>query len=111
MKNRCRVLKPRRPWQRTSFCAMNANGSGGVDACSGDSGGPLVCKGVQIGVVSHGVGCGLSNEPGYYTRVSLYHDFIKDVTTGGTTKVTSFPKYSLLIAVSVQFISETNFCR
>lgn len=55
---------------------------GGQDACQGDSGGPLVkydkngCP-YQIGVVSWGVGCGRSESPGAYTRVSAYADWVK----------------------------------
>lgn len=54
---------------------------GGQDACQGDSGGPLVkydkngCA-YQIGIVSWGVGCGRSDSPGAYTRVSAYKDWV-----------------------------------
>ncbi|XP_034949876.1 serine protease nudel isoform X2 [Chelonus insularis] len=58
---------------------------GGKDACQGDSGGPLMCK-VQktdtqwyvAGIVSHGIGCALPNEPGAYTRVSHYFHWINE---------------------------------
>ncbi|XP_054166527.1 chymotrypsinogen A-like isoform X2 [Oppia nitens] len=52
--------------------------------CSGDSGGPLMCKTskgryIQYGLVSYGVQemCG-SKEPGVYTRVSHYKDWIEE---------------------------------
>ncbi|KPJ19500.1 Serine protease nudel [Papilio machaon] len=57
---------------------------GGKDTCQGDSGGPLLCTNpINIkqwyvaGIVSHGDGCARENEPGVYTRVSIFVDWIK----------------------------------
>ncbi|XP_034829653.1 serine protease nudel [Maniola hyperantus] len=57
---------------------------GGKDACQGDSGGPLLCRNpinaqqwYVAGIVSHGDGCGRKDEPGVYTRVSLFVPWIK----------------------------------
>uniref|UniRef100_W8CA84 Anionic trypsin-2 n=2 Tax=Ceratitis capitata TaxID=7213 RepID=W8CA84_CERCA len=47
------------------------------DSCTGDSGGPLICNGSLAGIVSFGVGCGFPNNPGYYTNVSAYIDWIR----------------------------------
>lgn len=61
--------------------------SGGHDTCQGDSGGPLLCrvpsnlnKWYVAGIVSHGEGCARPMEPGVYTRVALFMDWIIKVT-------------------------------
>ncbi|MFE5972139.1 S1 family serine peptidase [Streptomyces sp. NPDC056460] len=57
------------PYRReTMLCAGDPRG--GKDACQGDSGGPLVAKGLLVGLVSWGSGCGQAQNPGVYTRVS-----------------------------------------
>lgn len=52
------------------------------DACQGDSGGPFVVQQNRswylIGIVSWGVGCGRRDHYGYYTKVTNYHNWIKE---------------------------------
>ena len=55
---------------------------GGKDACQGDSGGPLICQDGQnqpvlTGVTSWGVGCGMKNKPGLWTKVSSFVTWIQ----------------------------------
>jgi trypsin len=60
------------------LCASNP--SPDHDSCQGDSGGPLLdtATGVQVGIVSFGIGCGNPKFPGVYTRVSAYTNWIHD---------------------------------
>jgi len=83
------------------FCAMVEGG--GKDSCQGkrskvfsqlnlifafkgDSGGPihqwLDDHWEQVGIVSFGIGCGLANNPGIYTRLSYYYDWIQSNLNG-----------------------------
>jgi len=53
----------------------------GKDSCQGDSGGPLIREEddgtlTQVGIVSWGYGCALSQFPGVYARVSTFYDWI-----------------------------------
>ncbi|KAG5672733.1 hypothetical protein PVAND_002834 [Polypedilum vanderplanki] len=61
--------------QKGMFCAGPFEG--GKDTCQGDSGGGFVCKGVLVGVTSHGFECGLPNYPGIYMDVSYYRKWIE----------------------------------
>jgi Trypsin/Proprotein convertase P-domain len=51
--------------------------TGGVDTCQGDSGGPMFRRDasnnwIQVGIVSHGLGCARPSAPGVYTQVSSF---------------------------------------
>ncbi|GIX72558.1 suppressor of tumorigenicity 14 [Caerostris extrusa] len=59
--------------------------AGGNDTCHGDSGGPLMQSQLgddgyiywtQVGIISWGIGCGLSNTYGYYTHVQKLMEWI-----------------------------------
>jgi trypsin len=64
----------------TRMLCAGRHPTGGRDACLGDSGGPLMSKGFLVGLVSWGIGCGLGNYPGVYTRVSVLRDWIVNIT-------------------------------
>jgi trypsin len=52
---------------------------GGKSVCSGDSGGPAVdSSGVLVGLASWVGTCGVVDDPGVYTRVGNYIEWIAD---------------------------------
>jgi len=69
--------------EKMEFCAGHLKG--GRDACQGDSGGPLVCineanEPILYGAVSWGGACAMPNQPGLYTRINSYYDWIYTLT-------------------------------
>ncbi|XP_036343140.1 serine protease snake-like [Rhagoletis pomonella] len=73
---------PRGVDNRSQICAGSNEAK---DTCSGDSGGPLLayhpsfpCMYTIVGVTSFGMGCGTPNQPGVYTRVYNFINWIRD---------------------------------
>ncbi|XP_011701720.1 PREDICTED: serine proteinase stubble isoform X2 [Wasmannia auropunctata] len=59
--------------------------NGGFDSCEGDSGGPMVIqrardkRWILAGIISWGIGCAAPNQPGVYTRISEFRDWINQI--------------------------------
>ena len=83
--NRWTASEPGTTVYNTMLAAQFPTGSNNPDACPGDSGGPLITtdqqgNNIQTGIVSWGGACGDSSQPGIYTRVASYIDWINSVT-------------------------------
>lgn len=77
----CKSLSNYESVGANQICAGDLN-KGGTDSCQGDSGGPLVSYDAQkkpwlAGVVSWGIGCAQKKNPGVYTRVAKYVDWVE----------------------------------
>ncbi|MFK7994617.1 MAG: serine protease [Granulosicoccus sp.] len=79
----------------TIICAGAA--AGGRDSCQGDSGGPLYRVNVVentvsaiTGITSWGISCGVASNPGIYTNVSSYINWIQGSIGGQTISEQQF---------------------
>ncbi|XP_076047635.1 trypsin-1-like [Oratosquilla oratoria] len=67
---------------KNMFCTYEP----GKDSCQGDSGGPMnwvnkdTGRVVTIGIVSWGIGCAANGNPGVYTKLTKYLDWIQQNT-------------------------------
>nr|ACE95064.1 kallikrein toxin 1 [Heloderma suspectum cinctum] len=67
-------------WNITDSVLCAGTWSGGKDSCKGDSGGPLICRGQLQGIVSFGgFPCAQPLEPGVYTKVNSYLNWIQSI--------------------------------
>ncbi|XP_047478379.1 mucin-5AC-like isoform X2 [Penaeus chinensis] len=87
--NECQQKASLPPDTNSVVCALTLF----KDTCQGDSGGPLVaklCDGTwaQIGVVSYGFRCAVPDNPGVYTRVSAFANWISENTGGSSCSST-----------------------
>lgn len=53
-----------------SIICTEGHANNDADTCKGDEGGPLVFKGILVGVVSFGNGCGEEGKPAVFNRVA-----------------------------------------
>ncbi|KAL3270638.1 hypothetical protein HHI36_021169 [Cryptolaemus montrouzieri] len=75
-KEKCRRSYPKGLVTERMFCAADENG--GKDSCQGDSGGPFIINGTVYGIVSWGFDCGNPDNPGVYTKVPYFVNFINN---------------------------------
>ena len=87
-----KMLPEHLPWDAQTNTMICAGGSD-RDACQGDSGGPLIVPrsstddtAVIYGIVSYGVGCARPKNPGIYTNVTSFIDWIEYQMEGAYLK-------------------------
>uniref|UniRef100_A0A8C3L8I8 Coagulation factor XI n=1 Tax=Chrysolophus pictus TaxID=9089 RepID=A0A8C3L8I8_CHRPC len=81
-KEECQARYRKRRIDDKEICA--GYDEGGKDACKGDSGGPLSCRHEEVwylvGITSWGEGCARPRQPGVYTKVVEFSDWILEKT-------------------------------
>ncbi|KAH7933427.1 hypothetical protein HPB49_012523 [Dermacentor silvarum] len=85
-----------------NYCAYKKD----TDTCQGDSGGPLKIKTttgiyVQVGIISHGIGCAQEGVPGVYTRVDAFASWLTEAVASDEG-YEEFPNASLRQPVPYQ---------
>nr|QBF53412.1 serine proteinase SP-6 [Vipera ammodytes ammodytes] len=82
--SKCQRVHPELPAKGRVVCA--GIWQGGKDSCHGDSGAPLICNGQLQGLLSWGGDpCAQPLQPGLYTDIFDYSDWIKSIIAGNTT--------------------------
>ncbi|XP_070620003.1 snake venom serine protease-like [Erythrolamprus reginae] len=82
----CEAAYPGLAGNSNVLCAGEIEG--GKDSCKGDSGGPLICGEEIQGIVSWGrYPCAQAFEPGVYTKVFDYMDWIQGIIAGNPNGV------------------------
>ena len=81
--DKCQEMYSKRPGVINPSVICAGFEEGVKDSCNGDSGGPLLqfMDGVPVlyGITSWGDGCARSRQPGVYTRVSHFTDWIDSI--------------------------------
>jgi hypothetical protein len=87
---------------------------GGIDSCRGDSGGPIARKvdGVweEVGIVSWGPEeCAAAGQPGVYTRIASFSDWIADQTRLGPHRTIAAAAVWLFVDFYGRFPTQAEF--
>ncbi|KAJ8027140.1 Plasma kallikrein [Holothuria leucospilota] len=96
-------------FNETVICAQNTTS----DACKGDSGGPLVCSKKSstalelVGIVSYGVNVCMPGNPGVYTRVSAFQEWIAE--NRSTKPFLTIPLWLITVMFGYQLLEQYSY--